>query len=267
MKRQLEPELLDVLPPDDPQAIHSRRDLRRINRAMFQAQIMRRLFRRYLARPPHRIIELGGGDGTFMLRVASALDWRDVEYILVDRQNIVDPKTAGELRQRQWQLQIFTGDAAEFLQRGIVADLITANLFLHHFSESSLSDLFARASALAPVLVACEPRRDPVALVASGCVGLIGCNRVSRHDAVASVRAGFCGRELSALWPASGGWKLHEYAAPPFTHCFVALSTTDNFPPPRAPFSSPARGGGGWRGTRQTEGGTADPNLNSTNGL
>jgi len=98
MRRELEPELLDVLPPDDPQAMHSRRDLRRINRAMFQAQIMRRLFRRHLTQPPHRIIELGGGDGTFMLRLARALQWRDVEYVLVDRQNIVDPQTADELR-------------------------------------------------------------------------------------------------------------------------------------------------------------------------
>lgn len=52
-----------ILPAGDPQAIHSRRDLRRINQVMFQANIMRRLFRRYVAQPPHRIIELGGGDG------------------------------------------------------------------------------------------------------------------------------------------------------------------------------------------------------------
>lgn len=222
MKRQLEPELLDILPAGDPQAIHSRRDLRRINQVMFQANIMRRLFQRYVARPPHRIIELGGGDGYFMLRLARALRWRDVEYILVDRQNIVDEKTAHELHQRDWHLQIFAEDVTEFLQRGIAADLITANLFLHHFSENRLSDLLERVSALAPVLVACEPRRNLFALSAGHCVPFIGCNRISRHDAVTSVRAGFCGRELSALWPGSGGWELHEYAAPPFTHCFIA---------------------------------------------
>jgi hypothetical protein len=242
MKRRLEPELLDILPPDDPQAIHSRRDLRRINRAMFQAQIMRRLFRRYLARPPRCVIELGGGDGYFMLRLARALQWRDVKYILVDRQNIVDPKTAHELRERNWHLEIFAEDMSEFLRRGIVADLITVNLFLHHFSESRLSDLFARASALAPVLVACEPRRNRFALAASGCVTLIGCNRVTRHDAVASVRAGFCGRELSALWPTSGGWQLHEYAAPPFTHCFIAhRDAHTSVPPPPPPPGGEAR--------------------------
>jgi len=223
MTRRLEPELLDAMTPCGPDEIRSWRDLRRINRAMFQVQIMRRLFRQYLARPPRRIIELGGGDGNFMLRLARALQWRDVEYILVDRQNVVDEETANGLGERNWRLQIFAEDASEFLKRGMTADLITANLFLHHFSEDALSDLFASASALAPVLVACEPRRNPVALAASHCVALIGCNAVTRHDAVVSVRAGFQGRELSALWPASGGWELHEYAAPPFSHCFIAV--------------------------------------------
>jgi hypothetical protein len=51
----------------------------------------------------------------------------------------------------------------------------------------------------------------------------IGCNDVSRHDAVASVRAGFSGRELSRLWPERDGWTLHEAPAWPFTHAFAAL--------------------------------------------
>ena len=59
--------------------------------------------------------------------------------------------------------------------------------------------------------------------VSLGCrlMWLIGCNDVTRHDAVVSVRAGFTNRELSALWTASG-WKLEERAAPPFSHLFVA---------------------------------------------
>jgi hypothetical protein len=45
---------------------------------------------------------------------------------------------------------------------------------------------------------------------------------VTRHDAEASVRAGFCGRELSELWPKSDAWVLTERAAWPFSHLFVA---------------------------------------------
>jgi len=56
----------------------------------------------------------------------------------------------------------------------------------------------------------------------SRAVGLIGCNRVTRHDAPASVRAGFTGRELSQLWPEPESWLLEERAAGPFSHLFVA---------------------------------------------
>ena len=53
-------------------------------------------------------------------------------------------------------------------------------------------------------------------------LGLIGCNDVSRHDAVVGVRAGFCDGEISALWPASGAWSLHEGARGLFSHVFTA---------------------------------------------
>jgi hypothetical protein len=72
------------------------------------------------------------------------------------------------------------------------------------------------------LFVACEPRRSPSALIASYLVVAIGCNDVSRHDAVVSVRAGFSNHELSKLWPANGHWTLQERAALPFTHCFAA---------------------------------------------
>ena len=62
------------------------------------------------------------------------------------------------------------------------------------------------------------------AFALAGCRFLwaIGCNDVSRHDAVASVRAGFSGRELCALWPGGRGWQLSEGSAWPFSHTFVA---------------------------------------------
>jgi hypothetical protein len=51
----------------------------------------------------------------------------------------------------------------------------------------------------------------------------LGANDVTRHDAVASVRAGFRGRELSGLWPAgAAGWRLNERGIFPFTHLFHA---------------------------------------------
>ena len=60
------------------------------------------------------------------------------------------------------------------------------------------------------------------ALRASRLSWAIGCNKVSLHDAIVSVRAGFAGQELSALWPSPDRFDLDEHAARLFTHCFVA---------------------------------------------
>ncbi|TIT74218.1 MAG: hypothetical protein E5W56_18295, partial [Mesorhizobium sp.] len=84
-QRSLIPEILDRLAADDQRALASRRDLRRINALMFQAPIMASLMRKFLPRPPGHILEIGAGDGTFMLRVARrmASDWREVELTML----------------------------------------------------------------------------------------------------------------------------------------------------------------------------------------
>ena len=64
--------------------------------------------------------------------------------------------------------------------------------------------------------------RSRRALLAARLLGLIGCNRVTCHDAVISVRAGFRGRELSSLWPEGGDWQLNEAPAGLFSHLFLA---------------------------------------------
>jgi len=193
--RSLKPELLDELPAEDPRAVRSRGDLRRINAIMGNARI--------IARHLHgarRIADLGGGDGSLMRTVAKK---QDLEIINVDR--------------------IHGLDVFEFLEApGRALDAIVANLFLHHLTDHDLRRLFALAAVRAPLFVACEPRRSRPALWASHLVGLIGANDVTRHDSVVSVRAGFTAQELSAAWPAGPGWTLHEKPEWPFSHLFVA---------------------------------------------
>ena len=192
---------------------------------MRQTAIATRLLMKHRTEPPKRILELGSGDGTFMLRVARRLAarWPGVTIVLLDRQNIVTQETQEKFRALGWKTETMTADVFAFLdnQKPGAADLITANLFLHHFSQEQLARLFASAARAAPLFVACEPERSALALTASHLVVAIGCNDVTRHDAVVSVRAGFAGCELSQLWPAEG-WNLHENAALPFTHCFAA---------------------------------------------
>jgi hypothetical protein len=225
--RQVQPEWLDELPADDPRAMRSRRDLVRVNTWMMQPGIMARaLLAHQGSRAPRVIIDLGSGDGTFLLRVAAKLarHWRNVAVTMLDRQDIVSPATRGGFDALGWSSRTITGDLFCALEEGrlAAADIITANLFLHHFPEPELAMLLTRLAPLAPLFVACEPRRAALPHLASRMLWVIGCNDVSRHDAVVSVEAGFNGRELSGLWPEPQRWHLEEHAARLFTHCFAA---------------------------------------------
>lgn len=230
MARRIEPELLDALPPDDLSAIGSRRDLRRINIWMRQAGIMARLLRDCGLAGPRSILELGAGDGTFMLDVARRLgpSWAGAKVRLVDRQDLVATETRHAFASLGWIVGTETADildeAHDCLRTPV--DIVTANLFLHHFRPAELSALLMRVAGCASYLAACEPRRSSLALAGSRMIFAIGCNAVSRHDAVVSVRAGFRDSEVSDLWPGlTGGdpiWRVRERPAGLFTHTILA---------------------------------------------
>jgi hypothetical protein len=218
MKRRLEPELLDELAADNPAAIASRRDLARINTIMRQPAILAGALRRFPQ--PRLLLDLGGGDGRALLAVARRLPWRGVSAVIADRQDIVSPRTRDGFANLGWDCAVRQGDIFDTLGALETGTLVTANLFLHHLDDAALARLFSTLSQRAAGLVACEPRRDRLALVASHLVFALGANVVTRHDAVASVKAGFAAQDLSAHWPE--GWALSERRALPFSHLFVA---------------------------------------------
>lgn len=225
MQRVLEPEWLDCLPQYDARAQRSRRDLRRVNFLMGNARHVARALAPVF-RPPDKgvaseasggfaLADLGAGDGSFMQRVVRRLNRPGIRVTLVDRALVPGPMS--------WNALGVAADVHEFLARpGPPFDALVANLFLHHFEAGPLRRLLALAARRAPLFVACEPRRSRFAWHASRLLGALGCNDVTRHDAAVSVRAGFRGHELSALWPAGAGWRLTEGPAPPFGHLFVA---------------------------------------------
>jgi hypothetical protein len=220
LRRRVEPELLDSLPHDDAAAMMSRHDLARINKVMRAQRLMAERLR---ALPqPRTLVDLGSGDGRFLLGVARRLDWYKVKAVVLDRQDIVSVKTRRAFNALGWRCEVVTGDVFESLPRIEPGAVITANLFLHHFDDAALEKLLRLAAEKCDAFIACEPRRTASALFASKLVGLIGANAVTRHDAVASVRAGFSGRELSQAWP-EGPWLRHEEACFPFSHCFSAM--------------------------------------------
>jgi SAM-dependent methyltransferase len=223
-KRQIRPEILDELPADDPRAIQSRRDLQKVNGFMGHTGMMTRAIRTAPA-APRLVVELGSGDGTFLLRVARRLGrGQRVRAMLVDRRPSVNAATLGGFADLGWEIDIFESDVFEWLCRSHAetADVTLVNLFLHHFRDGELANLLNLAAQQTRRFVACEPRRSRTALAGASLLRLIGCNDVTMHDADVSVRAGFRDRELSALWPPDDGWRLIERPAGLFSHNFVA---------------------------------------------
>jgi SAM-dependent methyltransferase len=225
MRRTLEPEILDRLPVNDPRAVQSRRDLRKVNTFMGHAGVMTRALRGSAA-TPRLVVELGAGDGSLLLRIAKRLDpgRSRVRAILVDRAPSLSSRARSDFDSIGWDVEVQQSDVFEWLSatRADVADVMLANLFLHHFNDDQLSTLLAAVSRQTERFIACEPLRSRTALAGASLLVLIGCNEVTRHDAGLSVRAGFCGRELSAIWPSAAGWRLTESRAGLFTHFFGA---------------------------------------------
>jgi hypothetical protein len=244
MQRVVAPETLDHLAADDPAAMQSRADLRRVHRAMGTRGLLVRRIGELLAtanpgQQPLRVLELGAGDGSLMLGVARELAQQGLraELTLLDRLALLDETTSAAYAATGWSVATRVGDVLDWaasVSTSVAAavaagepperwDLIVANLFLHHFEGAQLVALLSAVAASTPRFLACEPHRGRMALAGSHLVGLLGARAVTREDAVLSVHAGFRERELTAAWPAPPAlWRLRENGAGLFSHCFSA---------------------------------------------
>jgi hypothetical protein len=221
------PDLLDQLPAEDPRAIRSRRDIKWINSTMMQRGVMARaLMRRFADRKPRSLLDLGTGDGTFLLSVARRLAprWKGIHAVLLDRVNIVSDETREAFNSLGWHVDVVADDVFSYLQRprSTLNDLVIANLFIHHFPERELARLLALIAQSTRAFVACEPRRSWLGIFGSRMLWAIGCSALSIHDCIVGVRAGFIDGEISSSWPQDGSWQVDEYASGPYSHCFAA---------------------------------------------
>jgi hypothetical protein len=183
MIRQLQPELLDSLPPDHPDERANRRDLRIINRITGDQRWIKRTLDHFCS-PDELVLELGAGGGELGLGLAA-------RGVPVDGLDLF-PRPPRWPAGRAWhQADLLTfDDYASY-------PVIVGNLIFHQFSDAQLRHLGVKIRASARVILACEPvrcRRSQFLLAALN--PLIGANYVTRHDGQVSVAAGFRGREL-----------------------------------------------------------------------
>lgn len=191
--RCVEAEWLDQMPPDHPEVLENRRDLRVLNEWMgthgwFEQSL------REKADPTWRILELGAGDG-LLARHLQGGGWR------VDG---LDPCPApvGWPAERVWErttVETFGGWGNY--------SVVVANLLLHQIEGPVLAGIGEKLQS-ARLLIFQEPWRSRWAqalFLAS--VPVLGLNRVSRHDGWVSIKAGFRGDELAeALRLTASDW-------------------------------------------------------------
>jgi hypothetical protein len=194
VKRTCKPEILDRLPPEHPDAVHNRRDLRVINAIMRNASWFRSALRDNL-RPGERVLELGAGTGEIAMGL-NALGFH------VDGLDLW-PRPSLWPSGRRW----YREDLRSFAGYGDYP-VVMGNLIFHQFSDGELAALGERLRAGARVVLACEPERRKLSQVVFGVAGpLLGANHVTLHDGHVSVSAGFKSDELArALGLPDSGW-------------------------------------------------------------
>lgn len=184
LPRRVEPEILDTLPPEDPEARRSRRDLRLINAAMRNPSWFHRTLKTRLL-PGDRVLELGPGDSRLREVAPASVVWDGIDRA---------PRPANWPMAARWHQE----DILTFAGWSDYT-VVVANLVLHHFSVAELRAIGTPLARHARLILACEParRRRVQPLFALFC-RCIGASPVTRHDGRVSIVAGFVGDELPA---------------------------------------------------------------------
>ncbi len=186
MKRIIEPELLDSLPEDHPDALRNRQDIKLFNALMGNFGWFERVLTRHL-RKGDRVLEIGAGAGDMGVRLAGL--YRRAGVASVSGLDLWSRPPAWPI---EWPWH--RGDLRTFNGYGDYT-VVLANLILHQFEAEDLTVLGNRLRGCR-LVVACEPARRYVHLAQAKGAAVLGINAVSRHDAVVSVRAGFREHEL-----------------------------------------------------------------------
>jgi len=145
-----------------------------------------------LARPDDRVLELGAGDASLADQLPE-LNYTGLDTAPPPRQTL------------QWRQT----DALTFDDYGSY-DIIVTNLILHHFENEAIQSLASRIFPTVRGIIIVEPWRHFLPATLMRCAHPF-VHPVTRHDSVASIRAGFRPGELpSLLGLDSKPWTIQE---------------------------------------------------------
>lgn len=195
------PEILDGLPHDDPDAIASRRDLRRVNAVMGNPRWILRQARIHADIARRGITEIGAGDGR--LAAGLAVGFPESRVTAID----LAPAPADALPANlDWRQCDLLDESAAHPSGG----LLVACLILHHFQAPELEKLGRHFISRFDALVLVEPDRRQLAHLL-GRFAWPFVNRVTRHDMHVSIDAGFAQGELPGLLGLDvEAWQIEE---------------------------------------------------------
>ncbi|MEX2381853.1 MAG: hypothetical protein WD490_05690 [Opitutales bacterium] len=206
MKRLVQPEILDSLPQDHPDAKANRRDLRLINRVMGNYSWFRDRLPPLLT-PEDRILEIGSGTGDLGLYLDGIRKGRGA---IQGPAKTVSPTATFSAHYcgldlwsrpanwpREWK---WVQDDLLNFDRYQNFTVLIANLILHQFDDDALRSLGEKLSSSGiRLILASEPARHKIHQWQLKLLWPLGLNAVSRHDGHVSVAGGFRQNELPDL--------------------------------------------------------------------
>jgi len=220
-------ELMDDRTIGGAELVQALRELRWINRLLGGAwpvrEGVRRLWTQVGCPPRLSILDVGAGSGDVNRALLRWADQQalDLRITLID----IHPETCAEAAayyQDEPRVQVQQGDLFDLAPNQ--ADIVTASLFLHHFTDAQLPAAWSALLRAARIgVVVNDLHRHPVAWIGIRvATQLLSRNRMIRHDGPLSVRRGFQAADFMRLRSLPGMFSL-TYAWRPFFRYLVIV--------------------------------------------